>query len=136
MRLKPKLLNQCIQVRRSKGGQYVHGLWEANPPELIEVTGSIQPTMSWLQLSTLREGDRSKESITVFSDDMLYVAEEGGSSPKESDYVQWKGFWWKVVSVFPYEVNQRLDHCESIAVKEDTIDQPLPVQPPVVSQPS
>lgn len=125
MRLKPRLLNQCISIKRSNGGSYVHGMWQANAPTMLEMEGSVQPTMNWAQLSTLREGDRAKESITVFTDDMLLPAEEGGTNPKEADYVQWKGYWWKVVSVFPYEVGQRLDHCESIAVKEDTIDQPV-----------
>jgi hypothetical protein len=107
-----------VTVLRSNGGSYINGRWQGSTPTPVSVTANIQPNLTFNQMRTLSEGDRTKQAIAIYSKEELFMAEEGTTSPKKADIVNWDGKQWEVKSSMTYKMGV-LNHCESVAVRLD-----------------
>ncbi len=102
------------------GGHYdAVGAWvEGGAPTTSTITASVQPVdlADTNELLHLAEGDRTKESVKIYTRTELKMGKEGttGQTPDE---ITWLGAQWQVKRVFPNILG--IAHYKAIAVRLD-----------------
>lgn len=106
-----------VQIKRSTGGSRVKGVWKENPPQIIEVWGSVQPFLKSSDLLMLPEGDRTKETIKLYTASEILEGREG-TNARSPDIILWNGEEWEVKKAVPYQMGV-LDHYEVLAQRKE-----------------
>lgn len=100
-----------IQIKRTSGGSYVRGVWQAGTEQQITTLGSCQP-VTGKAIDSLPTNRRDIGQIKVYTDDRLLVATEGGDTT--GDIVVWDGKLWEVWDSQPNS-NNLIPHFKSLA---------------------
>lgn len=106
-----------VEIKRSTGGTRDKGVWKENPPEIIKVRGSVQPYLKSTDLMMLPEGDRTKETLKLYSMDEVLEGREGHNA-RSPDIILWDGEEWEVKKSVPYMMGV-LNHWEVSAVRKE-----------------
>ncbi len=106
-----------VTVSRAAGGAYVKGVWVASTRSSLTIVANIQPVLKSTEVMMLPEGERSKETIKLYTTTTLYQRVEGDNSI-EGDLIEWDGKTWEVCKVIEYKMGI-LDHVKAIAVRKE-----------------
>lgn len=82
-----------VQVTRTSPGSYVKGVHQPGESSTFGIVASVQPA-SGRDLLRLEEGQRTRETITVFTPDDLRTADEAAGTP--ADRIEWQGSLYEV----------------------------------------
>ncbi len=102
-----------IAVTRFAKGEYDKGIFKQGEKETLLLKAVVIPTKG-RELLKLSEGQRTKESITIYSKDKLCLRQDKNSSTP--DHLIWKNNTYQVEMVEDRTVTD-INHYKSIAVK-------------------
>lgn len=114
-----RLIKQTkLEVYRIYKGEYdeITGLYKEGVVRRIEVSGSYPQRAKQNVLLTLPESVRSRETIRVFSHDLLRMTREGDDG-YEADVIVYNDDEYEVVRCYPRLVGH-LNHYEVIACRK------------------
>lgn len=106
-----------VTVTRAQGGSYVKGVWVANQGVDFIIKANIQPIAKSTDTLNVPEGERSKETIKVYTTTSL-VSRKEGDNPVEGDIIHWEGKLFEVRKVSEYKMGI-LNHTKAIAVRKE-----------------
>lgn len=86
-------LGTQVTVTRTVAGTYVKGVHQPGESSSFGITASVQPA-SGRDLLRLEEGQRTRETITVFTPDDLRTTDEATGTP--ADRIEWQGSTYEV----------------------------------------
>ena len=90
--------SEPFTIHRFAGGAFDNtGVWVKGAEVTIAAQGAIQPA-GYGELSSLPEGERSKNHIRIHSTVEIYKNEGETATVNNSDRIEWRGRLFKVVS--------------------------------------
>jgi hypothetical protein len=99
-----------VQVLRQPIGTYGNkGRWEEQEREKVNIKASVQATPGE-DLMRLEEGDRTKDTVTIFTTDKLLTTDTVNKT--QADLVLWNGHKYQVQSVKDWG-----NYIDAVAVK-------------------
>jgi hypothetical protein len=105
-----------LTVYRTGEGKYINGLWEDGATSSFTIKASIQATDAEI-MQTLPEGERTKESYTLFTGNSLKTSEVNKSKP---DVVIIEGERYQVIRVTAHQnLKYPTAHYEVLVTKEN-----------------
>lgn len=102
-----------ITLSRYASGYWFEGEYIKPDPVVVTIEDAIIHPTKTKDTLLLKEADRNQDSITIFSSQEMKGIEEGSNS---SDIVEYEGFQWKVMKVYPAKMGI-LNHHKAIANK-------------------
>lgn len=117
---KVKLGKKKYKIYRDTGSSYVDGLLVQGTLEVIEIIANIQGSLIYNRMRQMDSGEKSKEAISIRSNQRLYEARTAPNGQLLSaDVVEYEGALWEVRECIPYTNLPRTAHDEAIAVRLD-----------------
>jgi hypothetical protein len=113
----PAEMFQSVTLLRSAAGAYSGGRWVNGAQSSVVITACVQPA-SMKELMSLEEGDRTKESIGIWSTSEIRTANE--ATGLKADRVSFNGLYWQVRNVENYGITPDLHHYHAVAVREQS----------------
>lgn len=107
-----------IKVERFAPGTWVNGRWVEGTKTTSYINANVQP-LKGSELLALPESDRTKESIKVYSTEVLNTVDEVGQ--ESADIITWNTKRYKAIKTQTYQMGV-LDHTKTICYR-------LPVTP-------
>lgn len=103
-------------TRFDKDGKYVEGVYQECSTTTLNVMATVQP-LSGKDLMLLPEGERSKESIRIYSDVELFTVNL--ISQRKADLITYRGKMYEVHSVKRWE--QVIPHFACVAINRNDL---------------
>lgn len=98
--------------------QYVDGRYvPSESTERLCIEANVQPRLTTRELYLLPEGDRTKDSIKVYTAFTLRGRREG-DSPIDADTFTWDGATYEVVVAHTYQMGV-LNHTKALAIRRE-----------------
>ena len=107
-----------IKVERFASGEWAGGRWVEGTKTDYLIDANVQP-LRGSELLALPESDRTKESIKVYSTEVLNTVDEVGQ--ESADIITWNAKRYKAIKTQTYQMGV-LDHTKTICYR-------LPVTP-------
>lgn len=105
-----------LTVYRIGQGQYANGIWQDGANTSIIIKASVQATDAEI-MQTLPEGERTKESYTLFTNTKLETSKVNNSKP---DVVMIEGERYQVIRVTAHQnLKYPTAHYEVLVVREN-----------------
>lgn len=111
----PSDMFESVTVRRYGTGSWVGGRWAEGSYVTITVVGAVQPG-GMRELMTLEEGDRSKDTLTIWTQTALLTEDE--VAQRAADRIVYGGEVWQVRRVESFGLTPELRHYHAIAIRE------------------
>lgn len=115
MQITSDIFTSVTLLRYAAGGYDSHGRPVAGTETSVSITAAVQPG-GMKELMSLEEGDRTKDTIAVWSQDPIYTLDE--VQGRKADRISWDGSYWQVRKVESYGTTPELKHYHAIAVRE------------------
>lgn len=106
-----------VTCLRKTPGEYVKGKYVEGFEVPFTIEANVQPT-KMQEILQMKESDRTRDWITVYSASELQTLEQGDDG-KKADIVQWEGKLWEVVKVKHYKMGV-LDHYKAVCARLET----------------
>lgn len=103
-----------VTRRRYLAGTHTAGRWVSGGYADSTIIASVQPVKS-SELLLLPEGERTRGSVKVYSDDDLRTADEPNKLP--ADRILWDGYEWEVFWVDDHQLG--IAHSKAICLRID-----------------
>lgn len=122
MTTSPQFLNVkkvTVVIRRPTAGSYVMGRWvQPTTAERVTIQANVQPVRTTKELMLLPEGDRTKDSLKLYTTTKLQGRQEGATVKTGDTFVWTDGHTYEVVVAHTYEMGV-LNHTKAIAVRKE-----------------
>lgn len=82
-----------VSVKR-KTGDYVKGRWTPDADVNATITASVQP-ITGKELESLNIGREELGKVKVYTDDTLYISDEGNE--RSGDWIIWQGDYYEAI---------------------------------------
>ena len=107
---------KLIKVYRSASGSFVRGKWVPGDDKPVLTTRAQILPSAGKDLLNLAEGQRTKETVTIYSDITLYTADE--TANKVADIIGINGKLYTVSHTRSYDTSF-LSHTKALCVRKD-----------------
>ena len=112
-----------ITIERFTKGEWVKGRWVDGEKEYLDIEANVQP-LKGHELSVLKESDRTKDSIKVYSAERLRTVEE--VDELQADLVVWEGNTYRAMKTLTYQMGV-LNHTKTLCVRLPTTPQNMAI---------
>lgn len=111
----PSEMFESVTLTRYVAGVYTAGRWVEGAGSSVTITGCVQPATSE-DLKKLNEGDRTTESIVIWSPDEIRTVDEVANT--RADRVLYNGQYWLVQRVERFGITPQMSHYSAICLRE------------------
>lgn len=113
----------CLTIRRKTSGTYnADGDYSEGTVSTLSICANVQPNLTRNEMMLLPEGERSKQTLKLYTATPLRMRREGtsGHDADEFDWTDASGDigTYQVMKTISYQM-QILDHCKALCVRKE-----------------